>query len=175
MLFDSVWTQQLCHRFHYRIKSFQWVNTFTEVSERYLEIVSEYSTVAVPNIVWIDSLLKDFPNTFQGTPNVNTWQYESWHDDFSSPLLLSRHYRSVNPIRRQKPVISEGTVGCRTYINFHQLNLGFEVLVKLYLVWHNDLTLLDEFDQPLCIRKLFDQSTRLVQPWDNLFHITHGC
>lgn len=175
MLFDRVRAEQLCHRFHYRVESFQWINTFTEISERYLEIVSEYPTVAIPNIVWIDSLLEDFPNTFQGTTNVNTWQYESRHNDFCSPLLLYRHYRSVNPICRQKPVISEGTVSSRTDINFHQLYLGFEVFVKFYLVWHDNLTLLDEFNQPLCIRKPFDQSTRLVEPWYNWFHITHGC
>jgi len=51
MFFDSVGVEQLCHRFHDMIKSFQWVNTFTKISKRYLEIVSEYSTVAVPNIV----------------------------------------------------------------------------------------------------------------------------
>lgn len=175
MFFDSVRVEQLCYRFHYMIKPFQWVNTFTEISERNLQIVSKYSTVAIANIVWIDSLLEDFPNTFQGTTNVNTWQYKPWHNDFCSPLLLCRHYRRFNLICRQKPVISEGTVSSRTDINFHQLYLGFEVFVKLYLVWHDDFTLLDEFNQPLCIRKPFDQSSCLVQPWYNWFHITHGC
>lgn len=97
------------------------------------------------------------------------------HDHFNSPLLFGGEPSCGDGfIRVHIAAIDESAGEGNRDAPPHQVYLGFEIVIELHLLSHNDLSLLDFLQQVLNIRVLLDDLSCFVHIGSDLDRIT-GC